>query len=108
LEPSASCTSKDGKRIGLNKNRWFHIVESHNYMVGLQQLVLETVTNPDYIVRGRGKEKLAVKFFRATPIGAKYVVAVYVEDDHDGFIVTAFMTSELEKVLKRGVLWRRP
>ncbi len=77
-------------------------------MAGLQHLTLETVTDPEYIVKGGEKEKLAVKFFRATPIGAKHLVVVYVEDYHDGFIVTAFMTSELEKVLKRGVLWQRP
>jgi len=76
-------------------------------MAGLQHLALETVTNPDYIVKGRRKEKLAVKFFQATPIGTKHLVVVYVEDNHEGFIVTAFMTSELDKVLKRGVLWRR-
>jgi len=76
-------------------------------MVGLQELVLEAVANPDYIVEGKEKEKLAVKFFQTTPIGSKHLVAVYVEGNHEGFIVTAFMTSQLERVLKRGILWRK-
>ncbi len=77
-------------------------------MTGLQGLVLETVANPDYIVKGREEEKLAVKFFQSTPIGSKHLVTVYVERNHEGFIVTAFMTSQLDRVLKKGILWQKP
>jgi len=107
LQPWASCTSKDGKRIALTEKRWSHVAESHNYMAGLQHFVLETVANPDYVVRGGEKEKLAVKFYPATPIGAKHLVVVYLENQ-EGFIVTAFMTSQLDKILRRGVLWQKP
>lgn len=94
------------KAVALTEKRWSHIVESHNYVAGLQHLALETVTDPDYIVKGRDKEKLAVKFFNSTLIGAKHLVVVYLENQ-EGFIVTAFMTSDAEKVLRRGVLWQR-
>ncbi len=92
----------------LTEKRWSHIVESHNYMAGLQHLTLETVANPDYVVKGRDEEKLAVKLFEATPLGSKHLVVVYLEQNHEGFIVTAFMTSRPDKVLRRGVLWQKP
>lgn len=81
----ASCTSRDGRRIALSERRWAHIVESHNYMAGSQQLVLNAVADPDYVVKGRDREKLAVKFSPATTMGPKYAVVVYVEEDEAGF-----------------------
>jgi hypothetical protein len=40
--------SKNGREIRLTAERWAHIVEAHDYMAGNQDLVFETVENPDH------------------------------------------------------------
>lgn len=38
----------------------------------------------------------------------EYLLVVYKEvTDNDGFIITAFFTSRMEQVKKRGVIWKR-
>ena len=44
--------SKNGKEIRLTAERWAHIVESHDYMAGNQDMVFETLESPDSIVSG--------------------------------------------------------
>jgi len=53
--------SKSGKRIRLMSERWGHIIESHNYMAGQHHLLLETVSDPEYIVSGGEEELLTIK-----------------------------------------------
>ena len=36
----------------------------------------------------------------------KYLVVVY-KDLPDGFVITAFMTTKYEKILKRGIIWEK-
>jgi len=52
-----SVFSKNGKNIRLTSERWSHIVESHDYMAGNQDIMLETVENPDLIVDGIVKSR---------------------------------------------------
>ncbi|MCP8322127.1 MAG: hypothetical protein H3Z52_14510, partial [archaeon] len=99
--------SKSGKRIRLTSERWGHVIESHNYMAGQHHLVLETVSDPEYIVSGGEDEFLAIKFFKDMNLGTKYIVVVYKEVNREGFIITAFMTSTIEKILRRGVTWQK-
>lgn len=94
--------------IRLTYERWAHIVEAHDYMAGLHDRVLETVAEPDVIVRGWKESSIATRYYPQTPITEKHLVAVYREiDPTDGFVITAFMTSKVEKVWKRGTLWQR-
>ncbi|CUS35160.1 hypothetical protein [Candidatus Nitrospira nitrificans] len=46
---------------------------------------------------------MAVKRFDQTAIGAKPVVVAYKEQGQDGFVITVFMTSKIDKLLKRGI-----
>ena len=48
--------SKNRKEIRLTSERWSHIVESHDYMAGNQDIVFETLEDPDIIVGGEGEE----------------------------------------------------
>ncbi len=98
--------SKNGVPIRLTYKQWAHIIESHDYMAGNLDLVLESVENPDYIVRGWTDELIALKYYGKTPISNKYVVVVY-KEGAEGFIITAFMTSKRGKILKRGVIWKK-
>ena len=91
----------------LTHERWSHIVESHDYLAGHLDLVLETVGDPDCIVTGVKDELLAVKRYDQTAVGAKHVVVAYKEQEHDGFIITAFMTSKIDKLLTRGIQWQK-
>ncbi|MMZ68473.1 hypothetical protein D1872_311660 [compost metagenome] len=94
--------SRNGVRIRLTEERWFHIVENHDELAGLSDEVLLTVEDPDYIVRGWTDELLAVR-----RIDKKYLVVVYKELGNDGFIITAFITKRIGKVLRRGIVWRK-
>ena len=99
--------SKNGMPIRITDERWTHVVESHDYMAGNRDLVVETVEDPDYIVAGRKGELLALRHYHATSISEKHVVAVYREFEEDGFLITAFMTSDPETILQKGVVWQR-
>jgi len=104
----ATTTSKNKKAIKLTAERWFHVIESHDYMAGYFFDVLETISDPDYVVAGKKEELLAVKFYKKTHIGPKYLVVVYREKNKEGFVITAFMTSKIDNILeRRETLWRR-
>lgn len=95
--------SKNGIPIRLTGERWYHIVENHDELAGLSDEVLLTVEDPDYIVKGWKDELLAVRKF----VEGKYLVVVYKELKNDGFIITAFLTKKVNKILRRGVIWQK-
>lgn len=76
-------------------------------MAGYLDRVVETVADPDYVVGGTKNELLALKQYTHTTIGPKHVVVVYQEHEQDGFIVTAFMTSKADRLIKRGIQWQK-
>jgi hypothetical protein len=100
--------SKNGIPIRITDERWTHVVESHDYMAGNRDLVVETIEDSDYIVTGRKGELIALRHYHSTSISEKHVVAVYREFADDGFLITAFMTSDPETILRKGVVWQRP
>lgn len=90
--------------IRLGNERWRHIVENHVELAGHFYDVLEAVASPNFVVKGHQDELIAVKWFDE----GKYLLVVYKEvADNDGFIITAFFTSRIEQVKKRGVIWKR-
>jgi len=104
----ASTRSKNKKIIKLTSERWFHITESHDYMAGYFHNVLESINDPDYVLGGKKEELLAIKFYKKTHIGPKHLICCYREKNKEGFVITAFMTSKIDTILKRRkVLWRR-
>lgn len=98
--------SKNGISVKLTHKQWAHILESHDYMAGNLDLVFESLEDPDFIVEGWTNELIALKHYKKTSISEKYVVIVY-KEGKDGFIITAFMTSKHDKILKRGVIWKK-
>lgn len=99
--------SRNGKEIRLTAERWSHIVESHDYMAGNQDLIFETIEAPDFIVSGGQDELTAIKHYKKTSISEKDVVVIYKEQGKEGFVITAFMTSEPERIIKKGVIWKK-
>ncbi len=99
--------SKNGKEIRLTAERWVHVVEAHDYMAGNQDIVFETLEDPDIIAFGDKKEYIAIRHYKKTSISEKHVIVIYKEMETDGFVITAFMTSKPEKVIKKGVAWKK-
>ena len=78
--------------IRLTQERWFHITEGHSELAGHYYTVLECIGFPDVIYKGSIDELIAVKELD----NRKYIVVVYKEiNDHDGFIITAFLTGRI-------------
>ena len=102
-----SVISKNGKEIRLSEERWCHIVESHDYMAGNQDIIFETLESPDIIVEGRMEEFIALKYYAKTSISEKHAVVIYKEQDNEGFVITTFMTSRPESIMKKGVVWKK-
>ena len=98
--------SKNNVPIRLTYKQWAHVVDSHDYMAGNMDMVMESVENPDYIVRGWTDELIALKHYERTSISEKYMVVVY-KEGKEGFIITAFMTSKQDTILGRGILWEK-
>ncbi len=99
--------SKNGKEIRLTAERWSHIVEAHDYMAGNQDLLFETLEEPDVIVKGEKDEFIAIKHYDRTSISEKNVIVMYKEQKKDGFVITAFLTSKPEKIMKKEVIWKK-
>lgn len=66
------------------------------------------VEEPDLIASGATTKLKAIKWFEDLHVGPKHLVVVYRKmNGKIGFIVTAYVTSGLERVCRRGVLWRK-
>jgi hypothetical protein len=102
-----SVISKNGKEIKLSEERWYHIVESHDYMAGNQDIIFETLESPDIILEGKKEEFIALKYYAKTSISEKHAVVIYKEQEKDGFVITTFMTSKPESIIQKGVVWKK-
>jgi len=108
MSTTATTLSKSKRTIKLTPERWYHITESHDYMAGYFYDVLETINNPDHVVTGTKGELLAIKFYKKTHTGSKYLICCYREKNSEEFVITAFMTSKIDSILmRRKILWRR-
>ncbi len=105
----AEIISKDGVPLRITAERWAHIIENHDYMAGSLDKVIETLQDPDYIVRGDKGTKMALKYYPTTAISEKELIAIYREmSTADGFLITAFLTSKGQRLRRKGmVLWRK-
>lgn len=93
--------SVEGVPIRLTTERWFHIVENHDDMAGYYDDVLETVENPDIVVRGYGGALIAVRGYGRK----RYLAVIYRQvSAEDGFIISAYFTSKIDR---KKAIWRR-
>ena len=101
-------TSKNNVLIRLTDERWSHITTSHTDMNDNKDLLLKTIEEPDMILKGVSDELRAVRFFQKTHLGPKYLMVAYKELSYrEGFIITAYKTSKINKIVKRGVIWKK-
>lgn len=96
-------SSKNSVLIRLTNERWEHIIENHDDLTEKTSEVLNTVAQPDIILQGTQNELLAVK-----KIQEKWLIVVYKEiTEKDGFIITAFITSRIQYLLHKKILWKK-
>lgn len=94
-------TSRNGLPIRLTDERWAHISEEHAELEDLRQEVLVTVSDPERIFAGAADELLATR----SVAPRKWLVEVYKELAHDGFVITAFLTRRIGSLERRKQLW---
>lgn len=82
--------------IRLAHERWSHIVERQPELAGRSQEVLKTVESPEFTVTGTQGELLACR-----ALEGKQLVVVYRELQPSGFVITAWLTSKVEKLKER-------
>lgn len=99
----ATTASKNGILIRLTEERWKHTVLLHPNLSNKQAKVLETVKNPDYIFKGKTAELLAVSKLSARA----YIVVVYREIKPNGFIITAYDTTDVRWLFKKELIWNK-
>lgn len=92
--------------IKLSKRVLHHIVARHPEVASYTREIVETVQNPDLVIRGLRGEFKALKFYTELRIGSKYLVVVYRELHEEKVIITAYFTSDVTKV-KGEVIWTR-
>ena len=98
--------SRNGVPVRLTDERWQPIITRHPEMLGLQEQVLETVSEPDLIQQGDYGELLAIRFYPETPLTSKFLVVAYREmGSDDGFVLTSYLTNRPSP--RRRVLWKR-
>ena len=95
-----------GIKIRLTRERWDHITTSHleiapkNY-----KTVLHIVKNPDALLKGDTGELLAVKKQYGKSV---WIVVAYKEvTKEDGFILTAYVTTNSNWLFKREIIWNK-
>lgn len=93
--------SVEGVPIRLTTERWFHIVENHDDLAGYYDDVLQTVENPDMVLRGYRDSLIAARGYGRR----RYLMVVYRQvSADDGFIITAYFTTRIDR---KKVVWKR-
>lgn len=102
----STVTSKNGVLIRLTHERWNHIITSHLELDSENpSIVMNTVKNPDAILKGDLGELLAVK---KKPRKKLWIVVPYKEvNKNDGFILTAYLTSDANWLFQRETIWNK-
>jgi hypothetical protein len=90
----------EGREIRLTDERTTHITEGHVEIIeiGLEYLIGETLKAPDRVIPDDRDEEV-FKYawrFEGTMYGDKWVLVVVAIKEDDAFIMTAYITNELQ------------
>ncbi len=98
--------SKNGVPIRLNGERWRHIVLAHEEIQENDlPKIINVIYRPDYILKGSEGEYLAVKKIARKK---SWLVVPYKEvSQKDGFVLTAYFSSNLTWLLKKEIVWNK-
>ncbi len=96
--------ARSGLTIRLTGERGAHIIEEHGELAGMRADVLETIRAPTRILTGKRGELLAVRELEP----GRSLVVICREEQKDGSVITAFLTSKLQSLERRKQLWPLP
>lgn len=101
----AVAKSKNGIKIRLTKERWEHITTSHLEINPKDfSKIMSVIKTPSMILKGDTGELLAAK----KKIESKtWFVVPYKEVGKDGFVLTAYVTTDYRWLLQREVIWTK-
>ena len=88
-----------GRRIRLTDERIRHILNRHSYMAELWREVVETLREVEEIRRSKSDPEtvwLYHKWYYGTVRGDKWVCVVVKISPDDAYIITAYVTPEIE------------
>ncbi len=99
----ASIVSINSIPVRLTDERWEHIVLLHPNLSQKQGRILATVQNPDSVLKGSAGELLALSKVSKR----RYIVVIYKETQNDGFIITAYETTDTKWLFKKKSIWNK-
>jgi len=95
--------SKNGVPIRLTAERWLHIIENHDDLAGYYDEVLNTIEEPDYIIKGYKDALVSLEKVKED----KFLAVVCKEiGKEDGFVITSYFTGKI-KSKKEAILWQK-
>lgn len=102
----AKVVSKNKVTIRLTHERWHHISTSHLEIdPDDYKSVMNTVKDPDIIFKGDQGELLAVRKKAGKKV---WIVVPYREiGEEDGFVLTAYLTTDSSWLFKKEIIWNK-
>ncbi len=98
--------SRNGVQIRLTQERWDHITTSHFELDSEDyKIILNVIKSPDIVLKGDTGELLAAK--KQSRKSIWNVVAYKEVSQEDGFILTAYLTTDSNWLLKREIVWSK-
>jgi hypothetical protein len=89
----------------LSEEAWGHIRKRHPEVSTYRKIVTTVVVSPEIVIEGSRGEKKAIRWLERTHLGPKYPVVVYREKEGEKAIITAYFTSDLNR-MKGEVEWK--
>ncbi len=97
--------SRNSGTIHLSSERLEHITKSHPEILKSGYLtILKTVEKPDMILTGERGELSAVI---RQKVKDRWFVVIYKEEGRNGFVITAYVTTDTKWLLKRKIIWSK-
>ena len=110
----ATVRSKNGVVIRLTQERWKHITTSHLEINAKDfDVVMSVMEDPDFILYGDFGELLAVKkkarskSWIVVPYKETVVLRTKEIEQTDGFVLTAYLTTDLRWLFQRKIIWSK-
>lgn len=102
----ATALSKNNIPIRLTDERWEHIILNHQEIGPTDfNRFMKVISNPDLILKGSKDELLAIKKVSGKNL---WIVVPYKEvSQDDGFVLTAYFTSDLTWLFKKEIIWSK-
>lgn len=91
----STVTAFNGTKVLLSEKRWKHIVLRHPELEDKKSIVLNTIANPDEVyIDSTGAFHALKKLVNEV---SDYLVVIYLREDKEGYIRTAYYTSYRRK-----------